>query len=225
MNHFSIIRKSPLFAGMTETEISSILVCLSASERNFKKGEYVFREGEILSSLGLVLNGSVHILKDDFWGVRTIIGEASGGELFGEAYACTFREPLEVDVTAVEDCTILFLDVARILTVCGTVCEFHTRMIRNLLSVLAQKNLMLTRKIDHMAKRTTREKLLSYLSAESKKAEGLVFEIPFNRQQLADYLCVDRSAMSGELGKLRDEGLIDFEKSKFRFLKANQLID
>lgn len=219
MDSFSILKKSPLFAGVAEGEISSIMACLSASERDYKKGEYVFGCGENISSMGLVLNGAIHILKDDFWGTRTIIGEASEGELFGEAYACAIKELLEVDVVAAQDCKILFLDVAHILTTCSSACEFHTRMIRNLLSVLAQKNLMLTRKIDHMAKRTTREKLLSYLSAESKKAGGGVFEIPFNRQQLADYLCVDRSAMSGELGKLKEKGLIDFDRSKFRFLK------
>lgn len=219
MNYFPILEKSPLFAGMAEKEISSILICLLASEQSYKMGEYVFRKEEALTSLGLVLSGSVHIFKDDFWGTRTIIGDASEGELFGEVYACAFKEPLEVDVAAAQDCKILFLDVTRILTSCGSACEFHSKMIRNLLSVLAQKNLMLTRKITHMARRTTREKLLSYLSAEAKKTESGVFEIPFNRQQLADYLCVDRSAMSGELGKMKKEGLIDFERSSFRFLK------
>lgn len=214
-----VLQSSPLFLEMKEEEISAVLACLSAVERTYQKGEYIFENGQRIDSIGLVLAGSVHILRDDFWGSRTIIGKAEEGDLFGEAYACSFTEKLEVDAAAAEDCRILFLDVGRVLTSCGKVCKFQGRLIKNLLSVLAQKNLMLTRKMAHTAQRTTREKLLSYLSSEAKGRGSSTFEIPFNRQQLADYLCVDRSAMSGELSKLKAEGLLDYKKNRFQFLK------
>ena len=214
-NYLSVIKKSPLFSGITGEETEDMLGCLSAQHKKYKKGQFIFRTGETISAVGMVLSGSVHIIKEDFWGNRTIIAEVSPGSLFGETFACLKSEALGVSVLAAEHSEIIFLDVQRIMTVCTSACEFHTRLIRNLLSVLAEKNMMLTKKIEHIAKRTTREKLLSYLSAESLKNNNASFEIPFNRQQLADYLCVDRSAMSNELCKLRDEGMLTFEKNNF----------
>ena len=109
----------------------------------------------------------------------------------------------------------MFMDVSRVLTVCGSACAFHARLMRNLLAVLAEKNLQFSEKLTYMTQRSTRQKLLSYLSAESLRRGAREFEIPFNRQQLADYLSVDRSALSGELSKLRGEGLLDYRKNKF----------
>lgn len=219
MDYSMTLKKSPLFRGVEPEEIRSMLSCLNANEGTYKKGEFIFRNGDRLNTMGLVLSGSVHIIKEDFWGNRTIIGIASAGRLFGETYACVQSEPLEVGVVAAETAEILFLDARRIITVCTSACEFHTRLIQNLLSVLAEKNLMLTKKMEHMARKTTREKLLSYLSEQSLKQGSPVFEIPFNRQQLAEYLAVDRSAMSSELGKLRDEGILTFNKNKFHLLE------
>lgn len=216
MNYSDSLKKSPLFKGIEEDNIKSMLACLSAKKKSYKKGEIIFHNGEDINSMGMVLAGSVHIFKDDFWGNRAIIGEASAGNLFGETYACVESETIEVSVAAVEDSEILFLDVQRILKTCTNECEFHTRLIYNLLSILGEKNLMLTRKMEHMAKKTTKEKLLSYLSAESMKNGSSTFEIPFNRQQLAEYLAVDRSAMSNELCKLRDKGVLNFKKNKFQ---------
>lgn len=215
MEYSDVYRRSPLFAGIDEAELTGMLSCLSAVRRACRKGEIIFRRGAVINTVGLVLEGSVHIFKDDFWGMRVIIGEASAGDLFGESYACNQAEALEVDVIAAEDSTVLFLDVRRVLTICSSSCAFHARLVRNLLSVMAQKNLTLTRKIGHMAKRSTREKLLSYLSAESQRAGSASFTIPYNRQQLADYLCVDRSAMSGELSRMRRDELIEFHKNWF----------
>ena len=217
--YIPIIKKSVLFYGMEEQEISPMLSCLSAVLKSFKKGEFIYRSGEGIASMGLVLRGSVHIIEEDFWGNRTILSEVSPGQLFGDAYACMPSVELEVSALAASGVDILFLDVQKIVTVCTSACEFHTRLIRNLLSVLSEKNLLLTRKIKHMAKRTTREKLLSYLSEESLKHKCPAFDIPFNRQQLADYLCVDRSAMSNELSKLKEEGILTFEKNRFRLFE------
>lgn len=215
MDTTAILLKTSLFSGIQSDELSSMLTCLSTVEKSYKKGEFIFRAGESTSTMGMVLTGSVLVFKDDFWGNRSIISEMSVGNLFGETYACTPAATLEVNVMAATDVTILFMDIRRLLTTCPSACQFHSRLIRNLLSVLSGKNLMLTRKMEHMAQKTTRAKLLSYLSSESLKHHSADFEIPYNRQQLADYLSVDRSAMSNELGKMRDEGLIEFNKNHF----------
>ncbi len=218
MDYLALCRNSRLFLGISPQEVSTMLQCLSAKEKTYPKGSFLFQAGEAQSQMGLVLSGRVHIVKEDFWGGRTILAEAVCGQVFGEAYACT-KQPLEVSVEAMEESTVLFLDVGRVLHVCHSSCAFHGRLIQNLLSLLAQKNLLLTKKVEHMAKRTTREKLLSYLSSQAQLAESNVFTIPFNRQQLADYLAVERSAMSAELSKLRKDGWLDYQKNTFRLLK------
>lgn len=220
--YLNVIQKSSLFSGVAAPEIVSMLKCLSAVETEYEKNAFVLRFGESVSSIGLVLSGSVHVVKEDFWGNRNIVMKAVAGQLFAETYACVQDEALGVSVVAAEPTTVLFLDVRRIMTTCSSACEFHSRLIRNLLTVVAQKNLMLNNKLAHMAQRTTREKLLSYLSEESLRLGSSSFEIPFNRQQLADYLSVDRSAMSNELCKLRDEGILRFEKNSFELLEKQE---
>ncbi len=218
-DYITILRKTPVFQGVAQEEAESVLHCLSARYESFKKGNFIYRTGDEITSLGIVLTGSIHIIKEDFWGNKSIISEMPAGGIFAETYACVNSHPMEVSVVAATDCTVVFLNVHKILSVCSSACSFHTRLIRNLLSALAVKNLMLTKKMEHMAKRTTRDKLLSYLSNESLNAGSSTFEIPFNRQQLADFLSVDRSAMSNELSKLRDEGIIEFNKNKFNLLE------
>ena len=159
--------------------------------------------GETTAAVGLVLSGSVHIIQEDFWGERQILNDCGEGQLFGESYACIQSEPLMVSVIAAEKSEVLFLDINKVMTVCSSACTFHSRLIRNLLSIIAGKNLMLTRKIDHMGRKTIREKVLAYLSFHATKQGSRTFEIPFNRQQLADYLSVDRSALSAELSKMQ----------------------
>lgn len=205
-----------LFDGIKEDDRSEMLKCLNAKKKQYKKGSTVLGRGRRTSEMGMVLEGSVHMVKDDFWGNRSILGQASPGQMFGEVYACLPRQGLEVDVVAAEDTEVLFLDVGRILTVCSSACSFHTRLIRNLLMILAEKNLMLTHKMEHMAQKSTRDKVLSYLSMEAEKQGGPEFAIPFNRQQLADYLSVDRSAMSRELSRMKAEGLLDYHRNRFR---------
>ena len=158
------------------------------------------------------------VQKEDYWGNRSIIQSVEAGEMFGEAYAAPESGPLLSDVVAVADSTVLLFDVFRVLTVCSAACRFHSMVVQNLVFAVAEKNRQLVQKLGHMAKRSTREKLMSYLSEEAKRQGSSVVTIPFNRQQLADFLSVDRSAMSNELGKMRDEGLIEFEKNRFTLL-------
>ena len=215
--YIPILKRTKIFAGVGDDEIMSMLSCLGANFKTYKKGEYIFRQGEHITDITVLAEGSLHIQKDDYWGNRSILGEITVGEMFGEAYAYDSGAMLN-DVVAVEDSVVIFLDVKRILTSCSNACRFHSIVVQNLFFAISEKNRKLVQKLSHMSKRTTREKLISYLSEQAKKQNSGVFTIPFNRQQLADFLSVDRSAMSNELCKMRDEGLIEFEKNQFKLL-------
>lgn len=213
-----ILKRTKLFSGVGEDEIQAMLSCLGARKRKYKKGEYVFRQGEYLNTITVLVEGKLHIQRDDFWGNRSILSSVEIGEMFGEAYVAPDSGAILNDVVAIEDSTIILFDVNRILNVCPSACKFHSLTIRNLFFAISEKNRKLVQKLGYMSKRTTREKLISYLSEEAKRKNSGIFEIPFNRQQLADFLSVDRSAMSNELCKMREEGLLRFEKNRFELI-------
>lgn len=212
---YAFLKKTSLFRGTSEDELPTLLECLRPSIRDYTKGELILRQGEDVTAVGLVLAGRVHVIEEDFWGNRNILADVLPGDLFAESYAFLPGELLRVSVIAQESSRIMLVESRRMLDICSSACRFHTRLVQNVLAESARKNLALTRKLSHMSKRNTREKLLSYLSSQSLASGSETFEIPFNRQQLADYLCVDRSAMSNELCKMRDEGLLTFERSSF----------
>lgn len=214
---------SPLFQGIPSEELNALLDCMGAARRRYRRGELILRRGDLAQRLGLVLSGAVHIVREDFWGNRTIVGLAESGEVFAESYACLGSEPLEVSALAAVETEVLFLDAGRAVAGCGRGCAAHAQLSRNLLALLAGRNLALTRKMGHMARRTTRDKVLSFLSAQALRAGGPAFDIPLDRQQLADYLAVDRSALSAVLSRLRDEGVLEFHKNHFRLLRPEQL--
>ena len=216
--YIHILKHTQLFAGIGENEISAMLNCLQANLRTYQKGDYVFREGERLDKITVLVEGKLLIQKDDFWGNRSIVNVIRIGEMFGEAYIAPESGSILNDVIAEENSVVIFFDVHKILTTCPSACRFHSMIIENLFFAISEKNRKLVQKIGHISKRTTRAKLLSYLSEESKHHNSNHFTIPFNRQQLADFLSVDRSAMSNELGKMRDEGLILFDKNEFTLL-------
>lgn len=216
--YISILKNTKLFAGVGEDEIEAMLVCLGARLRTYRKGEYVLRQGTYINDITVLVDGKLHIQREDYWGNRSILGQISDGEIFGEAYVAPESGTLLNDVVAVEDSAVIFFDVKRIITTCSNACRFHSLVVQNLFFVISEKNRKLVQKIGHMSKRTTREKLISYLSDEANKQRSSSFDIPFNRQQLADFLSVDRSAMSNELAKMRDEGMIRFEKNHFTLL-------
>ena len=209
------IRQSPLFDGVETEELSAMLTCLGADIRKFAKKSFIFRAGDRVSGVGLVLRGRVHSISEDFLGNRNILSVAGPGELFGEICACTQAGIAKAGFIAVEESEALFLDTQKIMTVCSSACAFHTRVIRNLLRIMAEQTMGLSQKIEFVTQRTTRAKLLAYLSVQAGLAGSSSFSIPFNRQQMAEYLSVDRSAMSNELSKLRAEGVLAFEKNSF----------
>lgn len=216
--YFPILVKTRLFAGVAEAELGGMLSCLNARLRRYKKGEYVLREGARLQQIAVLVSGELHIQQDDYWGNRVIISLVAAGEMFGESYIAPESDVFHNDVIAVEDSAVVFFDVRRMLTVCSSACRFHTAVVQNLLFAISEKNRRLVQKLGHISKRTTREKLISYLSAEAKRQGSGEITVPFNRQQLADFLAVDRSAMSSELGRMRDEGLLTFHKNRFTLL-------
>ncbi len=213
-----ILKRTQLFAGVSEDEIASMLSCLNARLQTYQKGEYVLHQGEHLHHITVLVDGALHIQRDDYWGSRTIISRIDVGEMFGEAYIAPESGALINDVVAVEDSAVIFFDMRRIITVCSSACRFHSMVVQNLFFAVSEKNKQLLQKLGHISKRTTREKLISYLSEEAERNRSASFIIPFNRQQLADFLSVDRSAMSNELCKMRDEGLLEFDKNAFKLL-------
>ena len=210
-----VIRSAPLFSGVSEEELTAMLSCLGAEEKHFPKDDFLLRAGDTAESIGLVLAGSVLVVQEDIWGNRNILSKAGPGQTFAAAYACAPGSLLNVSVAAETPVTAMFLNVRRVLTVCPSACTHHSRIIRNLLGELAEKNLRFSEKLTHMGQRSTRAKLMSYFSAEAQRLGKYEFDIPFSRQQLADYLAVERSGLSLELGKMKRDGLLDFYKNHF----------
>lgn len=216
--NYRFLAQTPLFQGTSPQEIEAMLACLGSDVRRYEKGQIIYRAGDVVHALGVVLSGSVLIETDDVWGNTTVLDCAGPGHIFAETYACLPDEPLMVYVKAAEACQILFLNVGRVLQICSTSCSHHTALVQNLLCLSAQKNLNLSRKIFHTSPKTIRGRLLSYLSDQSVRSGSRSFTIPFNRQQLADYLNVDRSALSNELSKMQREGLIRADRNQFVLL-------
>lgn len=220
--YFELLKKCPLFEGIEENELSGMLQCLGARTLDVSKNQPVFLEGDPAKYVGIVLSGSVQVVREDYFGNRSMVAVIEPAELFGEAFACAGVETMPVSVIAVRDSELMLMDVKRILTTCRNSCVFHQRLISNLLRVVAAKNLILNRKIEVMSKRTTREKLMAYLLSQAKRHDSSSFTIPYDRQALADYLGVERSAMSAEISKLRKEGVLECDRSFFKLLQDDR---
>ena len=215
----NILQKCPLFYGISDSDLLRMLTCLGARVMHFDRKYTVAREGSTARYIGVVLSGSVEVSEMDYYGNRSILTVSQPGDAFGEAFACAGVQILPVTVTAREACDVMLLDSEHILPTCEHNCGFHNRLIYNLMRDLAEKTVLFHERIEITSKRTTREKLLAYLLAASRRTGSASFTIPFDRQQLADYLEVDRSGLSAEISKLRREGILDSKKSYFRLLK------
>jgi CRP-like cAMP-binding protein len=215
----AVLTACPLFSQIEPHQLQQLLNCLGAVRRRYPKGGVVLSMGEPVSDVGIVIEGGVHVVQEDFWGNRTLVSGVGPGGLFAEAFSCTGTPHLPVSVIAAEPLEVLFIDYRRIQHQCPAGCGFHGQLIRNMLSVLAHKNQTLTRKLWHVTRRTTRQKLLSYLSAVATEQNSDQITIPFNRQDLADYLAVDRSAMSSELARMQNEGILRYHRNHFTLLR------
>lgn len=214
--YIKILEECALFSGIRHEDILKMLDCLGARVVKAAKNQVIFSEGDSVRYMGVVLNGRVRIVKEDYYGNRSIVTEVEPSELFAETVASAGVEQMPVSVVASTDSEIMLVDCSRALYSCGQGCGFHNMLVSNLLQVVASKNLILNQKLEIISKRTTREKLMTYLLSEAKRKKSNEFEIPYNRQELADYLGVDRSAMSAEIARMREEGILESEKSRFR---------
>ena len=215
---FSILQQCPLFQEIGEEELEGLLDCLGMRKKQFEKKEVIAAEGEPAQDIGIVLSGQVQVEQTDYFGNRSILTTLESGEIFGETFACADVKKLPVDVVAAEETTVLFVDCKQILQPCSHACSFHQKMIYNLMEVIAAKNFVLQQKIQVTSKRTTREKLMTYLNLQAKRAGSHQFDLPYDRQELADYLGVERSGLSVEISKLKKEGILEAEKRHFKLL-------
>ena len=209
------ISKTALFRGCSDEDISNMAEHLDFRTVIYGKGDVILSAGNIVTDIGLVLSGSVRIEHTDLWGNKSILGITPAGGVFAESYACIPNEPMMVDAVANEDCEILFISVPR-LFMPYPVCESQNRLIQNLVIISARKNLQLSKRSLHTSPKTIRGRLFSYFSQQVSAQGSNKIVIPFDRQQLADYLNVDRSALSKELGKMRNDGLIAYNKNTFK---------
>ena len=218
MKNYMLLQKSPLFASFSKEDLQKLFKCLNVHERKIKKDSFVFRAGDDARSVYIILSGSMHIVDEDFWGNRSIIETMEVFTFFGEAYAIASSEKYLVGVMAAEDSIILELDPTKLFETCLNGCSCHVELIKNTMYILSEKIVRLTEKLGHIIQRTTREKILSYLSKCARQAQSNSFDIPYSRQQLADYLCVDRSALSHELSKMYKSGILKYNKNHFELL-------
>ena len=214
-----VLAACPLFEGVSRQDMEAMLQCMQARIIDVPKGGAVFRADGPAEYVGILLCGGVRVFRDDFDGNRAIQATIQPGELFGETFACAGVGRLPVSVEADQSSRVLLIRLKRIIETCPSACGFHNRVVLNLLKVLAAKNLLLNRKLEIISRRTTREKLMAYLSFQARAAGSNHFAIPFDRQGLADYLGVDRSALSAEIGKLRREGVLESDRSVFTLLQ------
>ena len=218
-DNYEVLAACPLFEGVSRQDMEAMLQCMQACIIDMPKGGAVFRVDGPAEYVGILLSGGVRVFRDDFDGNRAIQATIQPGELFGETFACAGIARLPVSVEADQSSRVLLIRLKRIIETCPSACGFHNRVVLNLLKVVAAKNLLLNRKLEIVSRRTTREKLMAYLSFQARAAGSNHFAIPFDRQGLADYLGVDRSALSAEIGKLRREGVLESDRSAFTLLQ------
>jgi len=216
--YLEILKKCPLFENINDECLSKMLTCLGAKVSVFDKKYTIFNEGSAAKYIGIVISGEVQISQTDYFGNRSILGNIGKSEVFGEAFACAELSSMPVSAVATEESEIMLIRAEHILHTCENHCAFHQQLIFNLMKDLARKTIMFHKRIEVTSKRTTREKLLSYLAMEAKEKGSDVFDIPFDRQELADYLEVERSGLSNEISKLREEGIIENKKNHFELL-------
>lgn len=221
MKYKPILNMVPLFEDIHPDDQISLLQCLEAKEALFAKGTSIWTTGDKVDAVGILLNGSLQILKDDAWGNRVILTEMMPGSIFGEAFICAGMERSPVSVLATVRSEVLFIRLQRIIHLCTSSCTHHQKMIANLLKILAHKSIFLNERVVLLSQRSIRDRLLAYLFHEAEKQGSLMFSIRYSRNEMADYLCVDRSALSRELSKMQKQGLLSYEKNHFKILSPD----
>ncbi len=218
MAHFMDTVQSPLFDGISPEERIRLLGCFGYYLGSYRKGETVTMEGAYVRHFGVVLSGSVDMVKEDIWGNRTLLVRSRKDDVFGESFACGADKQSDMRFYASEEASVLFLSFDKVMHNCRNACTCHHKLTDNMVRVIAAKNRELMRKVEVVSKRSIREKVLAYLSQQTQIQSSRYVEVPLGRLELAEYLCVDRSALTRELVKMQAEGLIDYDKNIFRIL-------
>ena len=218
MDYFVKNIRSPLFAGIAPENMEGVLGCIGYHVRGYAKGELIALEQENIHHVGVVLSGAVDMVKEDLWGNRTMLARTYPQDIFGETFACGEDSLSMVTFGAAEDSSVLFLPFGRVMHTCSHTCVFHQTLVENMVRLIAGKNRELMRKVEVVSKKTLREKILTYLSIQAQTQRTNSFEIPLRRGEWAEYLCADRSALTRELAKMKEEGLIDYRKNYFEIL-------
>lgn len=216
--YFEVLRKCSLFNEITDEDLLTLLGCLNAKIERFDKKHTIIHEGTFAKNIGIVLSGAAQTICSDYNGNRSLVNDIRPSEIFCEEFACAEASLTPVSIISIENSEVMLIDCTKLMRPCPCACGFHQQLIFNMMKNLAQKNMTFLKKIEVISKRTTRDKLMTYLLHEAKKHGSNSFEIPFNRQELADYLEVDRSGLSVEISKLKNEGLITAEKNRFTLL-------
>lgn len=216
-----ILKSNKLFSGMEESEISSVLKCLDCHCQSYPKGDFIFLAGVSKSAVGILLLGEAQIIKENILGDSMIIGSLEAGDMFGETFACLENSAIPVTVIAKELCEVLFIDVSRIVHTCKSSCSFHQQLITNLLYIIAKKNALLNQKMSYITHKTIRCRLEAYFLDMIEYHRSYEFVIQYNRNELADYLCIDRSAMCRELSNMKSDGIINYSGKNIKWLKKS----
>lgn len=218
-NYSPIVTNNPLFNGVNTDNLNSLLSCMGSIIKSYKKDSFIMLAGDKAERIGLILKGKAKIVKEDVFGNRTIINHLGAGDIFGEVFACAGIEVVPVNVEAETDCDVMLMDYKKIITTCSSNCEFHNTLIKNMTQILADKNLYLSLKNDILSSKTTRDKLMKFFESVATQKNSLDFNIPYNREELADYLSLNRSSMSRELMKMKEEGILDYNKNHITLKK------
>ena len=200
-------KRSAIFDGIGIERLSALFACLGlgAKRQRLVKGEALMRTGERADRIGVLLSGALSVSTYDLEGRRTIIKRIGPAEIVAAAQSLSGAETMSVDVEADEDSDVLLVKADRILSPCENACAFHARLVRNLMRALAVKTIELNRKIEILSHRSTQDRLMAYLRSVAQQKGTDEFDIPFDRQQLADFLCVERSALSSRISSVSSE--------------------
>lgn len=220
--YIKTILSCKLFQEITQQEATILLGCLSAKVEHYDKEYVVLLQGNRVDKIGILLAGRLQILREDYDGNRSIVSELLPGEVFAEAFVCAGLSHSPVTVLAIESATVLYIDYRKLITTCPGGCDFHHKLVENMINLIAHKNIELSKKLQILSCRSIREKILTYLTQQSERAGSLSFTIPFTREQLADYLSVNRSALSREISVMAEEGLLNYQRNHFTLRKLHE---
>lgn len=210
----------PIFSGISKDHLGPMLKCLHATEKKYKKNEFIFLEGENVAYIGVILSGQVNMLKEDFGGQLSVLAVMRNSELFGETFVCGSRQDTTVSFQAAAPTRALLLPFHRVLNVCSNNCAFHHQVITNLVRLIADKNMLLLQKVEISSKKTLREKILTYLYFLKGQQHSNYIECPLDRQELAGFLNANRSSLSRELSLMQEEGILEYDRNLFHLLRT-----